>query len=271
MNNGPWAWEGAGPRPFYTDIGHCLSILSCVHIDILSVSLPKLFSVISQYFDHLFTVVVRSRNMPVPVPSNLREREVAAAVKHLAAANIRGSAGVDIGDYMAVIEDYFCGGKPATGVDDADSDLGSDFESDNDVDMVMDSEEEEEVGEREIVLNGVEDLAGELAKEIEDHHASKDQSVEIQKVRNFKCGCSTEPCKALIDDEDIVSQRYAMLELSKTEQEIAIMAQLNACTNFAPTTCCTKRKEQTERKLNRTVYYFHGQRICREMFCFLHW
>ena len=62
---------------------------------------------LSQYFNNLVAVVVRliSRTMPVLVPSNLREREVAAAVKHLAAANLRGSTGVDVGDCMAVIED----------------------------------------------------------------------------------------------------------------------------------------------------------------------
>ena len=54
--------------------------------------------------------------MPVAVPISLtlREREVAAAVKHLTAANLRGSTGVDVASYMEVIDDYFCGGKPVT-------------------------------------------------------------------------------------------------------------------------------------------------------------
>ena len=197
----------------------------------------------------------------VPGHDRSREGEVAAALEELRAANLRGAGGVSDAAWRAVIEDYFCVGSSDQDEDELDlsvMDTSSDIETSDDE---LDSEDME-VEETDELRHPRPPIGVELPQP-----KVPPPCKETTAVQDFSCPCN---CKALFAVNEIVNYRYSILELTRTEKDLVVMAQLHALTNSDATTACTKKKHQRDREHSRSTYYFRSKQICREFFKLCH-
>ena len=89
----------------------------------------------------------------------------------------------------------------------------------------------------------------------------------------FRCSCkynSGAPCTTYFKPEDLQNVRLGFLELSREELDVAILAKLSCGMHLTATTSKSRKKQQSQRKTQRTDFYYHGFRICRDTFKYLH-
>lgn len=84
----------------------------------------------------------------------------------------------------------------------------------------------------------------------------------------FRCN-EKHTCSDLFDEDDILTYRYRILELSKQEKDLVILGLLMSHTAMGEMTKSSKRK-QTERQRDRSQYFYRDEKICTEMFRFIH-
>ena len=97
-----------------------------------------------------------------------------------------------------------------------------------------------------------------------------DAEEERRKFREWeKCTCKRR-CKELFPEDEILNYRLDIFGLSREQKDLVILAQINATQDSSASTKSSRRKEQKEREAARTLYFFHGSGICRDMFMFLH-
>ncbi|XP_035516337.1 uncharacterized protein LOC118327178 [Morone saxatilis] len=70
--------------------------------------------------------------------------------------------------------------------------------------------------------------------------------------------------------EELQMIRYCFLEMTREELDIAILAKLSCGMHLSQLTSRTHKKEQTVRKSQRTDFFHHGEKICRDTFKYLH-
>ena len=86
-----------------------------------------------------------------------------------------------------------------------------------------------------------------------------------------KCKLHEEkPCFTAFDERDILERRDDYLTMTKDELDLVILSKLACGIHLDHYTKRPKQKLQTERKATRTDYFFHGHKICRDFFKFLH-
>ncbi|XP_071507486.1 uncharacterized protein [Diadema antillarum] len=191
----------------------------------------------------------------------LHERQMAAAVEGLAAANLH-EAGKELeAEWKDVLLDYFC--RPGTSTrevvesdsEDEDSDdsqgcegESGDQDSDDDDD---DDEEEEELGA-----------------------FGSDQSDNImERALNAwdKCKCARK-CKRQLAAHEIINHQLQMLSLTREQRDIVLMGQLSVSRPCTASSGCAKPARKDEKKKHVcTRYFFRGKDVCGDMFVFMNW
>ena len=89
----------------------------------------------------------------------------------------------------------------------------------------------------------------------------------------FSCTCKVvdgQPCYQQFRGEELVDIRMYHLSMTKDELDIAILGQLKAFLNNGPLTCNTKRCVNTPRQKGRSQYRLNGDKVCRDLFEYLH-
>ncbi|KAL2104400.1 hypothetical protein ACEWY4_001268 [Coilia grayii] len=92
-------------------------------------------------------------------------------------------------------------------------------------------------------------------------------------VGSFICTCKYndgQPCSTRFSPEELLMIRCCYLEMSREELDIAILAKLSCGMHLSQLTSRSKKKEQTVRTSQRTDFFHHGLKICRETFKYLH-
>ncbi|XP_071507068.1 uncharacterized protein [Diadema antillarum] len=194
----------------------------------------------------------------------LHEKEMAAAVEGLAAANLHETGKELVAQWKDVLLDYFC--SPATSapeviksyIGDGDSNYNHSYEGESGEGDI--EEEEEELGES----------TNEQA-EPQNHDTAIDSAGTIERRLDAwdNCRCARK-CKTLFARREILDHQLQILSLTWVEKNIAIMAQLDAVQNCTASLECAKPAGIEEKKLVRARYFFHGKDICGDMFAFLH-
>ena len=105
-----------------------------------------------------------------------------------------------------------------------------------------------------------------------DEQPEKDQYEISGKEAAFKCHCKYfkgKPCYTRYEKPELMAYRGQYKALNKKELDIAILSKIQTGMHLSPLTC-QKKKCHTERKKVRSDHYFHGDKICRDTFCFIH-
>ncbi|XP_041373710.1 LOW QUALITY PROTEIN: uncharacterized protein LOC121386766 [Gigantopelta aegis] len=96
---------------------------------------------------------------------------------------------------------------------------------------------------------------------------------ELQEEKEFQCSCKYydgQPCSIQFTVDELQNVRLSFMELTREELDVAILAKLSCGMHLSASTSRSRKKVQTERKAHRTDFYFHGHRICRDTFKYLH-
>ena len=107
---------------------------------------------------------------------------------------------------------------------------------------------------------------------IEPSVEDNSEYIKQAKFRNDTCGCKEfygQPCSNMLDFECIVDYRESCQEMSREELDIVIKSQLLAHRRSGSHTNAKKHKVK-ERERPFQEFFFHGKRVCRSTFCFLH-
>ena len=106
--------------------------------------------------------------------------------------------------------------------------------------------------------------------QIERSFEDEKEEAIIEHFLERTCGCKVgsgkSPCFGLISRETITQMRNNCHQMSRSELDFTILAQLNALRTHsdAPSDCAEKHFRPT------TKYFVHGLPVCQKMFCFLH-
>ena len=96
---------------------------------------------------------------------------------------------------------------------------------------------------------------------------------EQHEEREFRCSCKLnqgQSCSTQFMVDELQNVRLGFMELTREELDVAILAKLSCGMHLSALTSRSRKKAQTERKAQRTDFYFHGSRICRDTFKFIH-
>ena len=169
--------------------------------------------------------------------------------------------------FLSAEEEYESPGEEHT----VETDSGSDGEDQiidmrsvstaEQVDVMADIREEEELLQ--------DDSTVVIKRSFED----KEQEEAIAKFILETCGCTLgpkkSPCSSQLSKDTIALTRNNCLQLTRSDQDLVIMAQLNALrTNVANKPSSYRGKAESFRPF--TKFYLHGIQICRKTFCFVH-
>ena len=98
---------------------------------------------------------------------------------------------------------------------------------------------------------------------------------EKAKVRTFyenTCSCTLaegdRPCSTTLSFDDFSDSRNNCHELSSLELDLVILGAIQSslnCSNFS-----VSGRSESQRKRSRITFYYHGKRICKKSFLFLH-
>ena len=108
---------------------------------------------------------------------------------------------------------------------------------------------------------------------IECSFEDKEQEEAIAKFILETCGCTLGPkklpCSSQLSKDTIALTCNNCLQLTRSDQDLVIMAQLNALrTNVANKLSSYRGKAESFRPF--TKFYLHSIQICRKTFCFVH-
>ena len=78
------------------------------------------------------------------------------------------------------------------------------------------------------------------------------------------------PYVSIFTEETLLDCRLQYETMTREERDIAILAKIECGIHMGSTTERGKHKTQTERKQTRNKNYFHGRRICRTIFQYIH-
>ena len=98
-------------------------------------------------------------------------------------------------------------------------------------------------------------------------------STDLPLTEKPPCKCKLnddKPCYTAFDESDILDRRDDYIAMTREELDLAILSKLACGIHLDQFTKKSKQKEQTERRASRTDYFFHGHKICRDFFKFMH-
>ena len=116
------------------------------------------------------------------------------------------------------------------------------------------------------VIEDVDDILPPLPP-LEDH-----DDPQVEAAGGFRCSCkhnAGNPCYTMFADGEIEAIRCCFLEMTRDELDIAILAKLSCGMHLSDMTS-RSRRAQSERKTQRTDFYHHSKRICRDTFKYVH-
>ena len=104
---------------------------------------------------------------------------------------------------------------------------------------------------------------------------SEAEITQRSKVEAFvreTCGCKLteqeKPCSSAIPKEEFIDCRNNCMELSSTELDVVLLGAIHSSINCSDIS--TSGGIETTRKRTGTPFFYHGKRICRKTFLFLH-
>ena len=138
---------------------------------------------------------------------------------------------------------------------------------------------------REIEENGLEDEPDSSEEDSDGEDEDEDDELvfefseaeitERSKVEAFvreTCGCKLteqeKPCSSAIPKEEFIDCRKNCMELSSTELDMVLLGAIHSSINCSDIS--TSGGIETTRKRTRTPFFYHGKRIYRKTFLFLH-
>ena len=98
------------------------------------------------------------------------------------------------------------------------------------------------------------------------------EKAKVEKLISDSCNCKfgdgRQVCSTTIPLDDICVSRNNCHELSSTELDLIVLGASQSSLNFSE----VSESGRSERKRERTrmTFYFHGKRICKEAYLFLH-
>ncbi|XP_022109932.1 uncharacterized protein LOC110989680 [Acanthaster planci] len=116
---------------------------------------------------------------------------------------------------------------------------------------------------------------GDGGEESEGGAVTDDPDLELQKARNFDCGCQSVnkvACIRQFAPEEIVRIRLDLRELTSGEKDLILLGILHTSMNTSKTIQPKgpKRKELKERTRARSTYSIHSKRVCTAAFRYIH-
>ena len=92
-------------------------------------------------------------------------------------------------------------------------------------------------------------------------------------VAEFKCSCKYnkgEPCSTNFNSDILQQIRLGFMELSLDELDMVILSKLSCGMHIGAKTTRSRKKQQSDRKAQRTDFCHHGIQICRDTFKYMH-
>lgn len=96
---------------------------------------------------------------------------------------------------------------------------------------------------------------------------------DIGDVQDFMCECKYNgghPSSSRFTTEELQMIRCCFLEMSREELDITILAKLSCGMHLSHLSARSHHKEQSIRKSQRTDFFHHWDRICRDTFKYMH-
>ena len=90
----------------------------------------------------------------------------------------------------------------------------------------------------------------------------------ITNTCNCKFGEGGQACSTTLSLDDIHASRNNCHELSSTELDLVILGAIQSSLNCSEVSVSARSEKQRER--TRMTFFYHGKRICKETFLFLH-
>ena len=149
-----------------------------------------------------------------------------------------------------------------------------DCECDPELDLVLDEEVNGSVNGDSVgvdpatCVDGLEHLAGIVVPW--DHAGDGPETVSDFRIT---CSCKLndgQPCHTRYSPEELADVRLQYFSMTHDELDIAVLAKLSCGMHLTSMTTQSRKKEQKERKTQRTDFYHHGFRICRDVVKSLH-
>lgn len=128
------------------------------------------------------------------------------------------------------------------------------------------SEDSSEGGSDGEMNEGEDDFAFEYLE------ADTSESSKVEAFIRESCGCQLgeqeKPCSSTIAKEEFVDCRNNCLELTSTELDMTLLGVIHSSINCSELS--TSGRTEKARKRTRIPFFYHGRRICRKTFLFLH-
>ena len=188
--------------------------------------------------------------------------DVAGCLNALTSLDMRNIASEDV--LTDLVNDYFVTRPISNSNDDTES-SDDDVDIDPDVHTAGDSDNSDDdaaTADRPAVF---------LADEIMPRDRG-DVPETVQDV-TIKCSCKLndgQPCHTRYAPGELADIQLQYLAMTHDELDIAVLAKLSCGMHLSSMTRKTRRGQQQERQAQRTDFYLHGFRICRDIFKKLH-
>ena len=206
--------------------------------------------------------------------------DVARCLNSLTLLNMRNIASDDV--LSELVNDYFVT-RPITN-DDDDSDLSetelTEEESDPEGsgparpgpggDSVTDTDSASVTTDDDdgaAFAGAIENLADEIMPR--DNGDTTEAEPECQ----LTCKCKLydgQPCHGRFSVDELANVRLQFLGMTHDDLDIAILAKLSCGMHLSSLTTSSRKGQQNVRKAQRTDFFYHGFRVCRDIFRYIH-
>ena len=193
--------------------------------------------------------------------------DVADCLNALSSVGMRSIASEDV--LADLVNDYFVRRPISNEDDDRES------SDDEDVDSVVDIESVVDNGAGDNTDSSDDDAAtaDRPGMVLADEIMPRDRGDAPEKKFTPKCKCKLhngQPCHTRYAPGELADIRLQYLTMTHDELDIAVLAKLSCGMHLSSMTTKTRRGQQQERQAQRTDFYLHGFRICRDLFKQIH-
>ena len=196
--------------------------------------------------------------------------DVVRCLNSLTSLDMRSIASDD--GLTSLVADYFVTRQIGNTDDDSESDSSDDVDIDPPVVNIVggevnsDSDSSASDGaDRSVVF-----LADEVMPRDRGKGSDSDNS-DVEIVFKFRCKLNDgQPCHTRYELDELAMIRLQYLPMTHDQLDIAILDKLSCGMHLSSMTRRTRKGEQQERKVQRTDFYLHGFRICRDIIRQLH-
>ena len=182
-----------------------------------------------------------------------RDHRFAEAMNDLRSVNLLA---VENAMAQSFVEEYFAQPSQESLDNDSDGSWASDVESHNTGSDPEETDDEDPEDQPLIVVETYREGDG-LTPNQDDLNpgpaGGADPQNQQDKVAVYRCQC-----------------KCLCFSIFTAEKDMFILGQIRCFARSSSYTAISKRKDQKERKFQRSTYLYHGQSICRDTFLFLH-